>query len=71
MNPLLARLRDIPLPGGDFYDMRIFNLAYEILMGDFPLDDKVEALQKINDSMGIDETVTVADVHAFIKDYSE
>lgn len=44
----------------------VCKLAHEILRDDYPMDDKIEALQKVHDTTGISEKADTQLVHVYI-----
>jgi hypothetical protein len=57
MNPqeAMVELRSTPIVGNAYHDQALFNLADRVILGDAPMADKIEALQKVHDATDGDD----------------
>lgn len=68
-NPLLTRIKATPILGNADSDSNLLAMLHELLIGDYPGDDKLEAMEILDKVMGEDRTkpATMDEVVAYIK----
>jgi hypothetical protein len=66
MSTQLDKLLTMPIRGTHYHDSALFALAHEILMGDYPLDEKKAALKRIDEAMGCTRPIDDAAVQEYV-----
>lgn len=71
-NPLLTRIKDTPIRGDPDADGDLLAMCHELIMGDYPMDDRLEGLEIINMVRGVPEgPATVEDVADYVNSFKE
>lgn len=71
-NPLLTRIKATPILGNADSDSNLLAMLHELLTGNYPGDDKLEAMEILDKVMGVEniEPATMNDVEAYILDHN-
>lgn len=63
----IERLRQMPIVGNHYSDSGLFNLAHQIIMSDDePMENKLEAIRKIDEAQGEEGDVSEANVNEYM-----
>lgn len=68
----LAKLLETPVIGNAFNDSGIFAAAHLIIMDEnYSMVYRIKAIQKVDDTMGLGETCTEAEVADYVAEFPE